>query len=454
MTEAVIFLPGIMGSELFLGADGDPKRELIWPGSVAELLLPYKKMKQLLDPNLTVGDIIRSVSVSSQYDSLVAALGTCGFVEGKVKPTLIVCPYDWRKDNALAAERLAVAVAKLRAVHGAGTVINLIAHSMGGLVCRYFLESGGYSEATHPGFSHIQRLITIGTPHRGAPLALHAAMGQIKRLFLSASQVSDVANNRNFPAMYQLMPPPTEPFLWDLNPQSRLAPKSPHDAAIATQFKLSKENLASAAAFHKALDVARRPHNVDYFCFVGTRQETVSNVRFDFGSETGVPAPVDTEDGGDGTVPSWSGSFAGMQQLLVGGDHGGLYKPDAVLQALAALLGKAGVLAAMVPGATIRLSIRNEVVLPKQTEQLALFLSSRTSIDATVVIRKLTGEDGMALPAPAEIDRLPVLYTGPAIDSIALTLTTPKFPGSYEIDIESAGKSVAERKLVLFVQNP
>jgi hypothetical protein len=108
----------------------------------------------------------------------------------------------------------------------------------------------------------------------------------------------------------------------------------------------------------------------------------------------------------------------------------------------------------MVPGATIRLSIRNEVVLPKQTEQLALFLSSRTSIDAAVVIRKLTGEDGMALPAPAEIDRLPVLYTGPAIDSIALTLTTPKFPGSYEIDIESAGKSVAERKLVLFVQNP
>ena len=40
MTEAVIVLPGVMGSELYEGS------ELIWPGNVTELLLPYSKMEQ------------------------------------------------------------------------------------------------------------------------------------------------------------------------------------------------------------------------------------------------------------------------------------------------------------------------------------------------------------------------------------------------------------------------
>lgn len=455
MTEAVILLPGVMGSELFLGAEGDKNREKIWPGAVSELLLPYKKLTQLLDPNLTVGDIIRNVSISNQYDSLIEALGTCGFVENAAKPTLMVCPYDWRKDNALAADGLAEKVTDLRRIHGAGLVINLVAHSMGGLVSRYFLESGKYSEASHPGFADVRRLVTIGTPHRGAPLALHAAMGQIKRLFLNASQVRQVANDPNFPALYQLMPPPSEPFLWDANLASRLAPKSPHDPAVAAQLGLSTVNLASAAAFHASLDVIKRPAGVDYFCFVGTRQGTISNVRFDFASAAGsLPAPVETEDGGDGTVPSWSGSFAGMQQLLVGGDHGSLYKPTEVLKALASLLGKGGVLAAMAVGDVIRLSIRDEVVVPKQLEPLVLFLSSRTTLDAELVVRKLTGEDGVPLATPAEINRSPVRYSGPAIDSMALEFTAPKYPGTYEVDIEIGGVSGAERKVVLFVQNP
>lgn len=449
MTEAVILLPGVMGSQLYQGAN------LIWPGAVSELLLPYTKMAQLLDPKLTVGDIIRNVSISNQYQSLVEALGTCGFKEKAAKPTLVVCPYDWRKDNALAADVLAKKVMDLRRSHGAGLIINLVAHSMGGLVSRYFLESGKYSEAKHPGFADVRRLITIGTPHRGAPLALHAAMGQIKRLFLSASQVGQVANDPNFPALYQLMPPPAEPFLWDANLASRLAPKNPHDPAVAAQLGLSTANLASAAAFHASLDVVKRPQHVDYFCFVGTRQGTISNVRFDFASAAkSLPAPVETEDGGDGTVPSWSASFTGMQQLLVGGDHGSLYKPNEVLKALASLLGKGGVLAAMAVGGAIRLSIRDEVVVPKQLEPLVLFLSSRTTLDAELVVRKLTGEDGVPLAKPAEINRSPVRYSGPAIDSMALEFTAPKYPGTYEVDIEIGFVSVAERKVMLFVQNP
>ena len=87
-------------------------------------------------------------------------------------------------------------------------------------------------------------------------------------------------------------------------------------------------------------------------------------------------------------------------------------KPTEVLKALASLLGKGGVLAAMPVGDVIRLSIRDEVVVPKQLEPLVLFLSSRTTLDAELVLRKLTGEDGIPLTMPAEISRSSVRYSG------------------------------------------
>ena len=60
MSRVVVLLPGIMGSELRLD------KELIWPGPAASLIFPYKKMTELLDPNLVATDIIRSFSVSTQ----------------------------------------------------------------------------------------------------------------------------------------------------------------------------------------------------------------------------------------------------------------------------------------------------------------------------------------------------------------------------------------------------
>lgn len=411
-------------------------------------------MEKLLDPNLTVGDIIRKISVSTQYESLVEALTTCGFIENSEAPTLRVCPYDWRKDNSLAADVLAAHIAFMRAVHGPEVVINIIAHSMGGLISRYFLESGKFSEKTHPGFANIRRLITIGTPHRGAPLALHAVLGQIKRLFLSATQVQRLANDPQFPALYQLLPPPTEPFLWDSNLASRLSPVNPYTPDISKQLGLSSENLENAKAFHAAFNIANRPVNIDYFCFVGTRQKTVSNIRYDFNNyEYTSPFIIETEDGGDGTVPSWSASVSGMQQLLVGGDHGGLYKPKEVLRDLAFLLGKGGVLAGLADDA-IRISVHDEVVVPLQHVSLILFVSDRTNLDADIVIHKLIDQHGEILENPAKIYDFPVKYSGPAASTIALNFIAPRYPGAYELDILINNTSVSECKFILFVQSP
>ncbi|MEW6609384.1 MAG: alpha/beta fold hydrolase, partial [bacterium] len=44
--------------------------------------------------------------------------------------------------------------------------LNIVAHSQGGLVARYYLQRGGADK--------VKRLITIGTPHRGSGLATAA----------------------------------------------------------------------------------------------------------------------------------------------------------------------------------------------------------------------------------------------------------------------------------------
>lgn len=48
MAEGVVFLPGIMGSELYLGD------ELIWPGTPAEMLFPYGKDVALICGSATL----------------------------------------------------------------------------------------------------------------------------------------------------------------------------------------------------------------------------------------------------------------------------------------------------------------------------------------------------------------------------------------------------------------
>jgi pimeloyl-ACP methyl ester carboxylesterase len=233
-----------MGSVLKDGND------VVWPGNVLEMITPYKHMASLLKLDLVAVDVIRKVSISSQYDDLIEALSGCDIKEGE-QGLLKVFPYDWRKDNSLAAADLALCIDDMVTRLGADISITLLAHSMGGLVSRCYLESGIYDDRL--GFPNVGVLITMGTPHRGAPMALAAALGQEKRLFLSKEQVCTLANNVNFPSLYQLLPPRHEPFAWDRSMSGRSLPQDIYDEEVAVELGLSLANLASASAFHGML---------------------------------------------------------------------------------------------------------------------------------------------------------------------------------------------------------
>ena len=78
--------------------------------------------------------------------------------------------YDWRWDNSVSAAMLQNFVYNL-CNDNAIDKITLVGHSMGGLVSRTWLEVLGPA-TKDPNIAKVDKLITLGTPHLGAPLAL------------------------------------------------------------------------------------------------------------------------------------------------------------------------------------------------------------------------------------------------------------------------------------------
>jgi pimeloyl-ACP methyl ester carboxylesterase len=94
---------------------------------------------------------------------------------------VLVVPYDWRLSNRQSAHLLQRRI--LEKWFGGHYLeqarrlrederITFIGHSMGGLIARFFLESA------HQGHVLARRLITIGTPHLGAPQAYLHLIGR------------------------------------------------------------------------------------------------------------------------------------------------------------------------------------------------------------------------------------------------------------------------------------
>lgn len=428
--HVVCFLPGVMGSELRLGT------KLVWPGPVTSLVGTYKLMDELLDPATEPTDIIHSFSISTQYAAIVADLERCRFRLDDDPPTLVLVPYDWRKDNALAAKRLADRLDSIFAAHGGACRISIVAHSMGGLVSRYYLESGEFSG--RPAFPAVRQLITLGTPHRGAPLALTAALGMEKRLFLSADQVKTLVNDDRYPALYQLLPPEDEPFIWDEDAAAEFSPL-PLAGDLIAKLGLSAANVKSARDFRAKLDLAKRPKDVRYFSFVGSRQETTCAALVLQKQQPVRVRRIDQDDAGDGTVPIWSASLNGIQSRPVGGEHGTIYKNAELRTTLATLLGHRGVLG--VAGQKVEIAIRDHVVTPGSPLPFVLTPSSgATELEGDLRIDRVVVDDSGGTSVLPLAGTRRIVYRGLIAESLALVTEAPKIPGIYRLTFQADGQ--------------
>ena len=444
MKQVAILVPGIMGSELYLGD------QLIWPGPASSLVFKYKLMRELLQPNLRVGDIIRTFSFSQQYQSLVDSLAKCGFTSGL--ETFYACPYDWRKRNEEAAEVLAQKIAAIAETHHGDLEITIVAHSMGGLITRYYLESGLFT--TRRGFASVRRFIALATPHRGSPLALTAAMGMERRLFLDADQVRELTNRDEFPAVYQLLPPGDEYFAWDERKyDSQFEPFPVYSKAVA--LGLNPNNLQAAMDFRSKLSpLPHPPQNLRYFFFTGTRMKTLANVRITPGVGSQLSAlRVELEDAGDGTVPTWSGGLPGVQGQFVGGEHGTIYKDSGLLRTLGTLLGCPGVLAAKVP--PVQVAVRDKVLAPRDAAHVALtFPVARPKVTGNLLLQQIMPDAAGRGGTPgAVLETYPVRYEGLGAEKLALTFSAPSEPGMYRVGYSEGKELASESSDDFFVQS-
>jgi pimeloyl-ACP methyl ester carboxylesterase len=90
-------------------------------------------------------------------------------------PRLYALLYDWRRDLPGAARQLDQLIEQIRAAHDAPDLkVDLVAHSSGGLVARYYLLHGampldadGRAQPNFAGAAKVERAVAIGVPELG-----------------------------------------------------------------------------------------------------------------------------------------------------------------------------------------------------------------------------------------------------------------------------------------------
>jgi pimeloyl-ACP methyl ester carboxylesterase len=117
------------------------------------------------------------------YDNLIDTFLANGYVEGK---TLFRFGYDWEAPNEVTAHLLANKISQIKQTCGCKKV-DVIAHSMGGLVALYYVENSEYKD-------DIDQLFLVATPIAGAPFAYNTWEGGI--ITSSSTDLSqNISNN-------------------------------------------------------------------------------------------------------------------------------------------------------------------------------------------------------------------------------------------------------------------
>ncbi|MGH8443169.1 MAG: lipase/acyltransferase domain-containing protein, partial [Nevskiaceae bacterium] len=231
----VIVIPGILGSRLRDATTG----EELWPGSLGSLVLGSKEHLALpFDPQT-----LQPTAEASPDGLFEAVLGTDFY--GEILRTLehsggyrrarpgepadarqrryYVFAYDWRQDNVRTAARLDAFIGQIRRDYGDPQLkVDIVAHSMGGLVTRYFLRYGDEDvlsilhrddfKVADAGASKVRTAILLGTPNLGSASSLH---GFIEGASIGLRRIpSDVL--ATMPSAFQLFPHPINDWLIDI----------------------------------------------------------------------------------------------------------------------------------------------------------------------------------------------------------------------------------------------
>jgi pimeloyl-ACP methyl ester carboxylesterase len=319
----VLVLPGIMGTELdSVNRKGDSDR--IWINFVRLIAGRIGDLELTRDgESARPGVHVRTAGIHRKtYVPLLMELDT----RWHVRPF----PFDWREDIDKSAARLDGEINAF----GAGEPVHLVAHSMGGLVSRRFIQLfpetwKAMDDASGSGRGG--RLVMLGTPNRGSfaiPITLSGAEKLLKLLAkadLEHSPNELLAIIGTLPGLYQMLPS----ALVDLGDDH----KKLFDISSWGELPVSKALLARGDKFVRGLDKVTDPQRLLYVA--GANLETPTRIQIDSPGQFSYRESLD----GDGRVPHELGLLEGVTTYWVDrGVHGDLAKHTQVLDAITELL--------------------------------------------------------------------------------------------------------------------
>ncbi len=347
----IIAIPGIMGSKLLYSpsdtvawgafeggaanpADADGARIIALPIGLQDRL---SEMVDDVRPNGVLEQLrvnLAGIALNIEaYAGILATLGAGGYRDealsmagaidyGNDHFTCFQFAYDWRRDNVENARRLHEFIKEKReyvrleykkryGIDKNDIKFDLAAHSMGGLLVRYFLMYGSQDiptdnslpQLTWEGANYIERVIFVGPPNAGSIDAFLELM--------EGEQASPIlpfyppAILGTFPSVYQLLPRTRhksivwehdieqavdvyDPLLWDKMNWGVLSPEQQPvvemllpDISSAVQRRqralhFLKLALDRARQFHMALDrPAKTPDGLHLFLVAGDADRTI-----------------------------------------------------------------------------------------------------------------------------------------------------------------------------------
>lgn len=429
MSRWVVLVPGIMGSSLFLD------RDEIWPPSAWEVIFGYDHIDKLLDDNVEVGEIIEEASgIKAIYQTLLRDLVACGYTEQGAERRLIAYPYDWRRSNELTAMGLAARLDAEVQSQGLPQEITLIGHSMGGLVLRRLLEGGDY--AGKDWFGRLRRLITLGTPHNGAPLALWRLTGHEKVLGVSSSDIAQLAADPRFPSSYELAGPATMAFVIEEQARGELPVAIDRfDPRLVAALGLTQANVDAANRFWSRLSLDRRPGHVSYFFVGGAAHETLTACSARGAQLLGVK----TDDGGDGTVPVTSAIIETIPYAFSRKEHVRIFEDRDVRDALYAFLDAPLDLrpqaadASEAVGAPDRIGLSVNKETYEVGEPMQIVVSYAVPVDQPIESFAIQRIDETAPDQPVHVRSIEARFDGASVSTFSVTVRTELTPGVYRL---------------------
>ncbi len=414
-SNPLIIIPGIGGSKLIdlkngKVAWGDLGFNAYWPSTEKDNKLLALPLRPGVDPSQQEINRIGAKSVldtvklnflpfKSQsididiYRTLFKSLVTAGYVPETInaenshrlspsRKPIYQFSYDWRKSNAYNAQKLNEYIetlstqGSLQAQQQKPLKFDLVCHSMGCLVARYYLRYGGQGLGTRQmppnldwrGGKKVENIIMVAPPNKGSLDTLFDLIEgfhptRFKILKYPAAVIGTM------PSMYELMPRPDiaraknqygetidlmNPQLWQtmkwglLDPEQerilkQIAPgyqsgSQRYEYAMSMQSKL----LNDAQLFHSRLDIkSSPPKDLNFWLFAGvgaltdsqitvnttTRKWTKKSTEAGDGAVTrpSAYAMTDATSAEEGTIIDWSNA------TFLYSDHMGLVQSNAFL---------------------------------------------------------------------------------------------------------------------------